>query len=273
MNSQPQNAPPRILIVDDNASIHEDFRKILGKQGASENRLSDAERALFGGPSQQVERAVFRVDSAYQGQEALELVQRSLRENDPYAMAFVDVRMPPGWDGIETLEHIWQCYPELQTVICTAYSDYSWDDVIRRLGQTDKMLILKKPFEMVEVLQLAHALTQKWALARQAKLRMEDLDRMVRERTQELVGTNQKLQQEIEERTRIQEALRISEERFSKAFKASPMPMAIQSCPEGRFLDANANFLRTHRLHRPPTPPAHRERAAHLGRCHRTKNR
>ena len=81
------------------------------------------------------------------------------------------------------------------------------------------------------------------ALTRQAQLRMEDLDRMVRERTEELVASNQKLQQEIEERARIQEALRVSEERFSKAFQASPMAMAIQSRPEGRFLDANASFL------------------------------
>ena len=103
-------------------------------------------------------------------------------------------------------------------------------------GQTDSLLILKKPFDTAEVLQMAHALTQKWVLARQAKLRVEDLDRMVVERTQEL-------QREMEERARVQEALRASEERFSKAFLASPMPMAIQNQPEGRFLDANPSFL------------------------------
>ena len=94
----------------------------------------------------------------------------------------------------------------------------------RRLGHTDNLLILKKPFETVEVLQLAHALTHKWTLARQAKLRMEDLDRMVRQRTEELVVANRSLQQEIEERVRVQEELRVSEERFSKAFRSSPFP-------------------------------------------------
>jgi PAS domain S-box-containing protein len=151
--------------------------------------------------------------------------------------------MPPGWDGIETLERIWQCSPELQAVICTAYSDYSWDDMTRRLGHTDNLLILKKPFETVEVLQLAHALTHKWTLARQAKLRLEDLDRMVRQRTEELVVANRTLQQEIEERVRVQDELRVSEERFSKAFRSSPFPMAIQGCADRRFLDANASFL------------------------------
>jgi PAS domain S-box-containing protein len=236
MKEDRANCPPRILIVDDNAAIHNDFRKTLGTQAPAEIKLEDLEKSLFGGTVAPAARAVFRIDSALQGQEALAMVQRALEEDDPYALAFVDVRMPPGWDGVETLEHLWGCSPELQAVICTAYSDYSWDDISRRLGQTDSLLILKKPFDTAEVLQVAHALTRKWALTRQAKLRMEDLDRMVRERTQ-------KLQEEIEERGRVQEALRVLEERFSKAFLASPMPMAIQSDAEGRFLDANASFL------------------------------
>jgi two-component system cell cycle sensor histidine kinase/response regulator CckA len=236
MNDPRTDRPPRILIVDDNAAIHNDFRKTLGAQSAEGKQLDELEKSLFGGTATPAARAVFRIDSALQGQEALAMVQRALAEGDPYALAFVDVRMPPDWDGVETLERLWGCSPELQAVICTAYSDYSWDDMSRRLGQADSLLILKKPFDTAEVLQVAHALTRKWALASQAKLKMEDLDRMVRERTQ-------KLEEEIEERGRVQEALRVSEERFSKAFLASPMPMAIQSIAEGRFLDANFSFL------------------------------
>ena len=226
----------RILVIDDNAAIHNDFRKILDGLPAAEPRLDDLEKALFGLTATAVERAAFRIDSAFQGQEALGLVERAVQENDPYVLAFVDIRMPPGWDGVETLERLWQCCPDLQGVICTAHSDYSWDDIARRLGQTDNLLILKKPFDTAEVLQIAHALTQKWVLARQARLRMEDLNRMVSERTQEL-------EREVEERSRIQDALRVSEERFSKAFLANPMPMAIQDQLEGRFLDANPSFL------------------------------
>jgi PAS domain S-box-containing protein len=236
MNDDLTNRSPRILIADDNAAIHSDFRKTLGNQSARGTQLDDLEKSLFGGTATPAARAGFRIDTAFQGQEALAMVQRALQEDDPYALTFVDIRMPPGWDGVETLERLWECSPELQAVICTAYSDYSWDDMSRRLGQTDSLLILRKPFDTAEVLQVAHALTRKWALARQARLRMEDLDRMVRERTQ-------KLQEEVEERARIQEALRVSEERFAKAFLASPMPMAIQSDADGRFLDANPSFL------------------------------
>ncbi|HLP76528.1 MAG TPA: response regulator [Candidatus Paceibacterota bacterium] len=222
MNPPRSESEPRILIVDDNPSIHDDFRKILAARSESHSHLDNIEAELFGEPSEQLQRTGFRIDSAHQGQEALEMVQQALKEGDPYVLAFVDFRIPPGWDGIETLERIWQCSPELQAVICTAYSDYSWDDMTRRLGQTDNLLILKKPFETVEVLQLSHAMTQKWILARQAKLRMEDLDRMVRQRTEEL---------------------RASEERFSKAFHFSPNPAVILSCADRMFLDANQTFL------------------------------
>lgn len=214
--------PPRILVVDDNPSIHEDFRKILGAKTAAQSHLEDVENALFGKINEAPADPVgFRIDSAYQGKEAFEKVKKSVTDGDPYVLAFVDVRMPPGWDGIETLENIWKAAPELQAVICTAYSDYSWDEMTRRLGQTDSLLILKKPFETVEVLQMAHALSQKWTLGRQAKLRLDDLDRMVRQRTAELHA---------------------SEERFSKAFQASPIPLAIVRCADGVVIDSNESF-------------------------------
>ena len=236
MNTEAINHSPRILIVDDNPAIHSDFRKTLESRPAGDKDLDKLEASLFGDQAISVTRTSFRIDSAGQGQEALAMVQRALEENDAYALAFVDIRMPPGWDGVETLEHLWKCSPELQAVICTAYSDYSWDDMACRLPQTDNLLILKKPFDTAEVLQVTHALTRKWVLARQAKLRMQDLDRMVRDRTH-------KLQLEIEERARIQESLRISEDRFAKAFVASPIAMAIQSSADGRFVDANPSFL------------------------------
>jgi two-component system, cell cycle sensor histidine kinase and response regulator CckA len=213
--------PARILIVDDNPSIHEDFRKILGAKTAAQSHLENVESALFGDSQSPLDRQGFRIDSAYQGQDAFEMVKKSVAEGDPYVLAFVDVRMPPGWDGIETLENIWKAAPELQAVICTAYSDYSWDEMTNRLGQTDNLLILKKPFETVEVLQMAHALSQKWILGRQAKLRMADLDKMVGQRTAELHA---------------------SEERFSKAFQSSPIPLAIIRCDDGLVIDSNESF-------------------------------
>ena len=163
-------------------------------------------------------------------------------EGRPFALAFVDVRMPPGWDGVETINRIWQRHPDLQVVICTAYSDYSWEEMIRRIGKSDSLVILKKPFDNIEVLQLAHALTEKWHLSHEVKGRLKNLDLLVSERTTALQSANEKLKKEIAERMLLENALRLSEERFSKAFKASPIPLAIQSLQAEKFVDANLGF-------------------------------
>ncbi len=175
----------RILIVDDNEAIHKDFRKIFGAGSPSGAALEAAEALLFGEQSEN-NGAGYEVDSAFQGKEGLEMVRKAVAEGRPYPLAFIDVRMPPGWDGIETVARIWQEYPDLQVVICTAYSDYSWDDMLKNLGRTDRLVILKKPFEVIEVLQLAEALTEKWNLSQQAKQKMTDLEEIVQSRTAEL---------------------------------------------------------------------------------------
>jgi len=190
----------RVLVIDDSESIHEDFRAILGSDNADTTTLDEAKAAIFGEIQNSSEQIGFEIDSALQGREGLQKVKHALRENRPYAMAFVDVRMPPGWDGIDTIKRIWQEYPELQVVICTAYSDYKWNDIIAKLGQNERLVILKKPFDNVEVYQLAIALTEKWNLARQASLKMEQLEQIVRERTEGLKETNGQLKLQIAER-------------------------------------------------------------------------
>jgi len=159
--------PPnrRILVVDDTPSIHEDFCRIFQPQPADPS-LSGDEAILFGkvAPAAPV---FYDVHSAYQGREALAHVLRAKANALPYAVAFVDMRMPPGWDGIETIKHLWQEDEALQIVICTAYSDFSWDQMLDRLDARDRLIILRKPFDAVEVLGLASSLIAKWEMARQ----------------------------------------------------------------------------------------------------------
>ena len=118
----------------------------------------------------------YEVDSAYQGEQALEMVGQAQKEMRPYAMACVDMRMPPGWDGLETISRVWKVCPELQVVVCTAHSDYSWRELVATLGMTDSLLFLKKPFDSVEVRQLALAMTEKWNLATQLERTLSRLD-------------------------------------------------------------------------------------------------
>jgi signal transduction histidine kinase len=178
----------RILIVDDNQAIHTDFRKILQSVAKSAQITGGALEALLQikvDKKDEVTRQ-YVVDSALQGQEAVEKVKRAKANDAPYAMAFVDMRMPPGWDGVQTIKHLWEVDASLLCVICTAYSDHSWDDMVRQLGDTDHLLILKKPFDVVEVKQLAAALTKRWNLATEAAMKRSELEHMVEQRTVEL---------------------------------------------------------------------------------------
>jgi len=162
MNSAMNTDNRRILIIDDNRAIHEDFGKILGS-GASENSaLTALEDELFGEASPVSVKEYFELCSAYQGRDGFEMVRNAENEGHPFALAFVDVRMPPGWDGVETILHIWQVSENLQTVICTAYSDYSWEEIIARLGKSDRLLILRKPVDPEEVKRIARDLAEKW---------------------------------------------------------------------------------------------------------------
>ncbi|HXI69408.1 MAG TPA: response regulator [Verrucomicrobiae bacterium] len=217
MNSTGLKPNRRILLVDDNTSIHDDFRKILSPENSRKAAVKKLGAALFDRTQPAVEQASFELDSAQQGQEGLEMVKRALAEQRPYALAFVDVRMPPGWDGVETIARIWEVQPDLQIVVCTAYSDYSWEEMRSKVSQPDSLLVLKKPFDNIEVQQLAHTLTKKWQLSHQSALQMTEL-------------------------ARANESLLMSEERFSKAFHESPLPSGIQSFPDQRFVDVNQRF-------------------------------
>jgi CheY-like chemotaxis protein len=157
----------RILVIDDNQDTQELFRRMLLK-------LPEAVK-----PPALSQMPQFEIDSAYQGQDGLAMIKKSLEEKRPYSLAFVDVRMPPGWDGVQTTCKIWEKYPDLQVVICTAYMDYSWEDMVKPMGYLDRVVILNKPFDRNEVLQLAVAMTEKWRLNQQAKLRVDNLEKLV----------------------------------------------------------------------------------------------
>src|SRR5690606_11826047 len=186
----------RILVVDDMPSMHDDFRKILTPPPVRQG-LQDIRAQLFGTASPAAATTVagaperFELAHAHQGQEAVALVEESLATGRPFAVAFVDVRMPPGWDGVETVKHLWNRDPHLQVALCTAFTDHSWTSIVQQLGQTDRLLILKKPFDNIEVMQLAHALSAKWKLARAAALKLEQLEAMVQTRTAELARAKQ----------------------------------------------------------------------------------
>ena len=181
----------RILVVDDNRDVQQDYDKILNPPIKMENtKLKQLKKKIFGDntkttplqkevteqddPSPSDELGQLQIPSphylqfdltfATQGEEAIEIYKKSLAENKPFSVVFMDVRMPPGMDGIECLYHIKKMDPHVESVVCSAFSDISWKDVLAKFGATDKILYLRKPFTMEEAFQLALCLTQKWSI-------------------------------------------------------------------------------------------------------------
>jgi two-component system, NtrC family, sensor kinase len=226
----------RILVVDDNQAIHEDFRKILCGAGADSSSLDETEAELFGDTQVQT-RTLFELEFASQGEEALKKVRESIAAGQPYAMAFMDVRMPPGWDGIETTARIWQVDPDLLIVFCTAYSDYSVEKMSSRLQHTNNFVILKKPFDIVEVMQLAIAFTERWNLGRGA----EERTRHLQESEKALRQSGLSLEKRVAERT---EELAAAQSRIKYLLHSSPaLIYCIKPGPQPEFTFISDNVV------------------------------
>lgn len=193
-------SPRRVLVIDDNPDIHADFRSVFDPEPDT-HTLDELTQQMLGTATAAKNRSAssfaVEVQSAYQGNKGLEAVTQALAEGNPFEIAFVDMRMPPGWDGLETIQRLWDIDPALQVVICTAYSDYEWDEIRSRLGDSDSLLVLKKPFDSVEVVQMVYALSTKWRAARA-------LDRQ----NKHMKETVRQLYEEIEQRENAEEALK-----------------------------------------------------------------
>jgi len=197
----------RLLIVDDNSSIHQDFQKVL--QPHMPDKLRSVELELFGEDDPDLadddEPVVeYQIDNAFQGEEALEMADRAADEENPYALVFMDVRMPPGMDGVRAASLLFKRHPMTEIVICSAHSDYSWSEIVREIGATDRLQFLRKPFDTVSVQQMALSCTQKIArelAARQTFDRLREDHRQARRTLEQtavaLAGVGSELQNAI----------------------------------------------------------------------------
>ena len=205
-----------ILVIDDTRSIHDDIRNILAPAFRLDDELDSLKDELFGDAAEsdsQTDKGTFaedsyNIDSGYQGEEGYLKVKSAMECGKPYAMAIVDMRMPPGWDGLQTIEEIWKIDSCIQIVICTAYTDYSWKDIQTRLGNSDRLLILKKPFEPIELHRMVTTLCKKWASEQQVRQHIAELDQRVSMRTSELKKAYETLQKEVKERENVEIQLR-----------------------------------------------------------------
>lgn len=163
----------RILVIDDDPSVLDAYRAILLPDMSSPasrklSRLLTQSDAIPASPE-------FILLCSSKGAEGVRQVKESLKQNTPFAVAFIDVRMPPGRDGVKIATEIRRLDPHLEIVIVTAFSDHSREEIVRAVGTPDKLLLLRKPFDPEEVFQLAFCLSDKWNLASQARTQAETI--------------------------------------------------------------------------------------------------
>ncbi|MEE9404393.1 MAG: EAL domain-containing protein [Algisphaera sp.] len=197
------HAVPRLLIVDDQASVHHAFREVFAARTRNLDLEAD-EAILFGDNASSASQNTScpqdpapRLDFAFQGEEAIDWVNTLADTGTRYDLAFVDMRMPPGINGEETIRRLWETDPDLHIVCCTAYSDDDLSEVMQRLGRPDQLVLLKKPFDPAEARQLTAALVEKHDLRNQARLHVVHLE-----------ATNRELKNQIKRRGEAEARLR-----------------------------------------------------------------
>lgn len=169
----------RILIVDDEPGMHRSYRQCFERTGGGQSALDAMAAELFGEDERvtaYADEPAFDATHCMQGLEAVEAVAASLESGERYAVAFIDVRMPPGIDGKETAKRIRALDPDINLVIVTGYSDFSPLEISREAGPADKIFYIAKPFQAAEVVQTATALTQRWEADRQLAAAMVTLE-------------------------------------------------------------------------------------------------
>jgi signal transduction histidine kinase len=195
----------RILVIDDSPNILQDFRKILCPVNpVMPDAWAEFSQDLFDETFSQGSKEPFELECVDNGMAGCDLAKKAKSHDSPFAVAFLDVRLPNGWDGIETVERLWDEDPGVQVVLCTAYPDFGWSEVLPRLGHRDQLLILRKPFDPIEVWQLSTALTMKWYWAQQARARVQELERIVTNRTGQLEEANRRLEQDLLRRQAVE---------------------------------------------------------------------
>lgn len=175
----------RIIVIDDEESIINDYKLILSPEKKNidslEEKASALEAELFGEPPAEKEPVPdsYELSTALQGEDGLKKVEKAIREENPYALAFIDIRMPPGWDGLETARRIRQIDKNIEIVIVTAYSDKERMEIVEKVGTPQKLLYLKKPFDPDEIRQFALSLTRKWSLELKAQRHKKYLEQLL----------------------------------------------------------------------------------------------
>jgi len=179
----------RVLVVDDDQLLIDEYLRCFGTDFEPDlaiTTLTDLEKVLFGEETDERGAARFEVDARSQGDAAIKAVLDACKTGNPYAIVFIDVRLPPGMDGIEAAKKIREIDPNINIVVVTGSLGTGQEDLGTAIPPADKIFFFKKPFHAVECRQLAAALCGKWHADLALRRANEDLERRVAERTEAL---------------------------------------------------------------------------------------
>lgn len=179
----------KILVVDDNPEILEDFKKVLGQNVVTHDALEKLSTQVFGEretnkPKNFLDK--FELHFASQGADAIKKIEESITLNHPFSVMYIDVKMPPGMNGLETVKRVHLIDSNLEIVICSAYNDYTLDQMAQRICDHDRLIYIKKPFTSIEVQQLTRCLTSKWQAQRNSTNYIRDLEKLSQNKNQYL---------------------------------------------------------------------------------------
>ncbi len=186
MGELQQISTNRVLVVDDDEVLVNEYLRCLGEDfepDAAITTLTDLEKVLFGEETDERGAARFEVHSRNQGEAAVEAVAVSIKFGKPYSIVFIDIRMPPGIDGIEAAKQIRAMDPNVNIVVVTGSVSPAPEDLGKQIPPADKVFFFQKPFHAVECRQLAAALCGKWHADMALRTANEDLEQRVEERT------------------------------------------------------------------------------------------
>jgi len=248
--TETKRTPIRVLAVDDEEGVLTAYHDALcppRAQDSSQDAPLNSQVELSGGDPVMVDDLTAELTTCRQGDEAVEQVRQALQGGRPFAVAFIDLRMPPGPDGARTAELVRQIDPFVQIVIATGYSDHKAADISRRVPPRHRLLYVQKPLHLEEIRQFAGALGAKWQAEKVASRTEDDLRRLVQERSARLHAANQRLTQDIEDRRRITDRLRAREEQLRLFVQYTPAAIAMFD-QDMQYLVASRKWLSDHRV-------------------------
>ncbi|MCP4690016.1 MAG: response regulator [Desulfobacterales bacterium] len=235
----------RVLVADDEETTLELYQDVFDPDDEEDEEDDDEfSRAPSEGEASSGQAAC-DVVFCRQGDEAVEAVRTAVAENRPFAAAFIDVKMPPGPDGIWAAKNIRELDPFIEIMMVTAFSDLHPREFAGEIPPSHKLFFLRKPFRTEEIHQFAGALGAKWRMENRLREAREELEKKVEERTAQLARANRELTRDIAERRKVEAALRESEKRYKSIFDFAADGIAVIA-PDGAILDANRAYCRMH---------------------------